>query len=404
MPGRRLTIVMKSLAYATTGALLAAATSCSSSSGGKAHPALTQSPLPDRAAKTAVYAQQLADRAPQVRGETPYTGPVPADLRKPDETIGANELVTRTRYWTAPGTPDRVYRELKRSTAAGLRLTGFGRPSSPAEDVAGRGFVHFDPEDFPSYIAGGELYLEMQAIGHGRTIIAAFAEAFSHPVRIAGEYISAAGATGTARWPKFALNPQRAFGKVVAHPSETLTRQQVASVIDGFNASPVANAPDACIGGLRVSGDELTVDIRSDGHSWVLGYPGTSCYDVSVTRDGVSFPALEPNHALRQVLDFLKHADGTVAGHLLAVGGPSGNGPTPLSGTITLSIGGKAAATVHTRGHGYFLLPAPPGTYTATATSPHYTFNGHPGVCRAEHRVVVATNSRTKADVYCQLK
>ncbi len=353
---------------------------------------------------TVGYAQRLAARAPRLAGERPYRDEVPHDLRAPDETIGAADLVIRSDYWTVPGGADHVYRLLKHATPAGLRLTGYGLPSSAAEGVAGRGFVHFDPDSLPAYIQGGELYIEMQDAGRKRTIIAAFGEAYSHPVRIPTEHILPAGATARARWPRFALDPKASFGKVVAHPSETLTRDQVAAVIDGFNASPVTNAPQVCLGGYRANGDELTVTIRSAGHTWVLGYPGTSCYDISVTRDGVSFPALQPLPALRHVLAVLKHADGNVAGHLYAVGGPDDDAPLPLPGTITLSTNGKAAATVHTRDHGYFLLPAPPGTYTATATSRRYNIDGHPGLCRSEHPVTVSTETTARIDIYCQLR
>lgn len=351
-----------------------------------------------RARATAAYAEQLAGRAPELPGERPFTATPPRNLRKANETIGISNLVVRSRYWTSPDSPHAVYLALKHATPTGLRLTGYGDPAISGDDAPGRGFVHFDPTSRPSFIEGDELYVEMEPSGHGGTVIAAFGEAYAHPVRFAAEHISPSGSTVTAKWP------QLAHGKVVAHPSETPSQSQAQAVIRGFNQSGVAS-PSTCLGPFRLAGDVLTIVIRSAGHAWTLTYPGTSCEGLGVTRDGVQFPALDPDPAYLHLLRVLSHSGGYAVGHLLVVGGPSPGPPRGISGTASLLQGGQLVDTTHTRNaQGYFLLSAQPGSYTLSGSSIHFTVNGKPGKCAATHPVVIRTDEKTHADIYCQLR
>lgn len=253
-----------------------------------------------RQSLTGAYALQLAERSPRVPGEHRLTGAVPPNLRKPDETIGVPDLVVRARYWTAPGSPDHVYRLLKQSSPPGLRLTGYGLPSSPAEDLAGRGFVHFDPRSAPPYIQGEELYIEIEPAPNGGTVIAAFGEAYAAPLRSPTEHIDVSGSTVTANWPELR------DGKVVAHHTSALKPATAKAVITGFNSSQVADNPYGCFGPFIPAGDLLTLTIRDGTLVWKLVYPGTGCLDVSVTLGGHQLAAIQPNTRFRGLLNRLR--------------------------------------------------------------------------------------------------
>jgi hypothetical protein len=323
-------------------------------------------------------------------------------LEQPNETIGVGDLVVRARYWTVPGSADHAYRLMKRASARGLRVTGYGLPSRSADNSRNRGFLNFQILDLPSFLQGGELYVEMEPYGAGRTIVAAFAEVYAHPVRSAEEHIPLSGATATAKWPK--LDGDSITGKVTSYGSHGLSQHELKVLIDGFNRSPVADATGICMGGVRAVGDVLTVTVESDGHVWRLTYPST-CVGLSVTRDGKDMPGLTPDAKLRRLLEVLAHFPGTVVGTLLEVGGPAGRAATPITGKLTLSVDGHIVSTVETRNRsGHFGLVAQPGRYTLTGTSRHYRVNGRPGTCTARHPVVVRTQQKTHADVYCQLR
>jgi hypothetical protein len=415
-PGRRRTTVQtKRAALGLVALVLAAAAACSSSStpASRGAPPLVVAPTPttkayvaqtqqrDRA--TAAYAGRLAGRAPQAPGEKRLTTAPPHNLLQPDETIGADDLVVRHRYWTAPGNADAVYHALKHSAVAGLRLSGYGLPSSRAEDRPGRGFLSFELLDLPAYLEGGELYIELEPGLRGGTVVAAYSEVYAHPVRTADEHIPLPVSKVTPRWPRLATGHPDTFAKVAAHPLETVTPTQTTALVDDFNTSPVASSPDVCSGPLQAAGDQLDVSITSAGVRWELTYPGTSCEDLAVTRDEVQLPALAPDPAFRRLLEVLAHDAGYVAGQIIEIGGPAGAAPTPITGTATLRADGKLVAIAHTRdAQGHFVLDAQPGDYIAAASSIHYEIDGQPGKCAAEHPVVVRTDETTHANVYCQ--
>ncbi|MGN6475314.1 MAG: hypothetical protein ACTHK4_16915, partial [Mycobacteriales bacterium] len=72
--GRRLTIVIKALAFGIAAALLASGAACSSGSGGKAHSVLSHSPLPDRAGSSVVLGRLLAVGGPAGASAEPPRG------------------------------------------------------------------------------------------------------------------------------------------------------------------------------------------------------------------------------------------------------------------------------------------------------------------------------------------
>jgi hypothetical protein len=353
----------------------------------------------ERAGQTIAYAEQLAERAPQLPGQVPLRGAPPKDLEKPNEIIGVGDLVVRARYWTVPGSADHAYRALKRMPVKGLRLSGYGLPSRSADDSPGRGFLNYQILDLPDFLQGGELYLEMEPDPKGGSVIAAFAEVFAHPVRSATEHIEPAGATGSSRWPK--VDGEFPNAKV-SHPTHVLEPAEVRAFVSGFNRSPVADSTGTCSSPVGI--ETVTVTVQSGEHIWRTIYPG-NCSTLTVNRDGADLPALLPDRRFVQVLDVLAHRPGTVVGRLLLVGGPVGRAPTPLAGRLTLRANGRVVASIETRNRqGRFGLTAQPGRYTVAGTSPHYRVNGRPSTCAATHPVVVKTNQKTHADVYCNAR
>jgi hypothetical protein len=94
-------------------------------------------------------------------------------------------------------------------------------------------------------------------------------------------------------------------------------------------------------------------------------------------------------------------AEGTLAGHLYAVGGVAPGAPRPWPGTVTLT-GPGVHRDVQVSAAGRFSVLVPAGTYALAGRSPRY--QSGTGVCRATGAATVTTGHRTEADVLCQLK
>jgi hypothetical protein len=392
----------RSAIVALVGIALTATAACSAASTTDGSHEL--SPVDNAAARahnTIAYAEHLLSETPAAPGQQPYSGAPPQNLASPDETIGVGDLVVRKRYWTAPGSADSVYQALNMAGFEGRPPSGHGLPSLRAEDQPGRGFLNFAVVDPPSFIQGGELYVEMESLKPGKTIIAAYAEVYAHPVREAIEHISLPGATGTAQWAEIRTTARNLFGRVVARPTETLSPTQVAAFVDGFNMAPLADSTGGCTGGpVRQQGAGLTVAIVSNG-TWKLTYPG-SCGALEVTHDGHTLAEIAPDDDFLQLLEVLQHGDGTLTGRLLLVGGPGGAASSPAQGEITLSADGTTVAQIHTRPDGYFAINAQPGRYLATALSPQYQVDGKPARCVAPHDVTVRTNETVHTNIDCE--
>jgi hypothetical protein len=249
-----------------------------------------------RTQQAAAYAERLAAATPRVPREQPLTTPPPVNLQNPDETIGVGTLVVRARYWTAPGSADAVYRELKRARTAGLRVSGYGLPSSLAEDRPDRGFVHFDPDHFPSVIQGGELYVEMEALTPGRTIIAAFAEVYPDPVRQADETIPVIGSRVVVMRERRTYPTPEVLGRV------SLDAVRSEAFVRAFDLAP-PEAPATCIGGLGPT-IGYAATITAGGRTWQLTYPGSvsNCGAIGVALGKQQLPDVQPTAALRHLL------------------------------------------------------------------------------------------------------
>lgn len=390
---RRLPLVLASL-------VLGAACSAGSSQPTVTHPGL---PMPSYATQVAernratiAYAAQLAGRAPHLPGEKALSTP-PSDLKTPDARIGVDNLTVRSRYWTVPGSPDSIYRALKRAATPGLRLSGWGRPSSPAEEVAGRGFVYFDPTSPPSYVDDAELYVDMEAGSTGQTIIASFSEVAARPVRLAAETVPVAGS-------KVMVTRIRVDRPVRTIRSVALGSEQSAAFVRAFNAAPV-RAPGTCIGGIGPS-YTYRVAIVSGARTWNLGYDGVAdCDALSVTSNGQALPELDYSPALLQLIatDYLD-GKGFIEGSLGTVGGPDRDSLHAVhTGTVTAISHGRVLARSSVAGQlGNFELEVPPGQYTLTGSSPSY--EGGRGVCRGYKSVTVRSNRSASVNVLCEVR
>jgi hypothetical protein len=93
---------------------------------------------------------------------------------------------------------------------------------------------------------------------------------------------------------------------------------------------------------------------------------------------------------------------GTLTGSLQAVGGPSGDGPRPLSGQITLHGSSGHIVGITVGADGRFSNHVPVGTYTVSAQSSQY--EGGTGVCRATEPIVVTKGVTSSVEVDCQEK
>ena len=92
--------------------------------------------------------------------------------------------------------------------------------------------------------------------------------------------------------------------------------------------------------------------------------------------------------------------EGTLDGTLQAVGGPTGTGPRPLSGSVTFHGSDGNIATIDLSANGRFSAHLPVGRYTLAGRSPH--FRGGTGECEAAGPVTVTKNVTSRVEIDCQ--
>jgi len=99
------------------------------------------------------------------------------------------------------------------------------------------------------------------------------------------------------------------------------------------------------------------------------------------------------------------HQSGTVIGTFRIIGGPPPGLNLAIQGTVifipkrsTQGLPVKVAVNAT----GRFVVRLRPGTWTATASSPHDNHNEH-GVCGALHPVVVELDKSTRVAVLCEV-
>ena len=86
---------------------------------------------------------------------------------------------------------------------------------------------------------------------------------------------------------------------------------------------------------------------------------------------------------------------------LYMVGGPKGNPPRTVPGTVTVDgLDGQHQTTADE--DGYYAVELPAGTYTVTASSPKYIINGLPGPTHAE--AIVEPGRTTTVDLNFSMK
>jgi hypothetical protein len=96
----------------------------------------------------------------------------------------------------------------------------------------------------------------------------------------------------------------------------------------------------------------------------------------------------------------LPRDEGTLDGTLQAVGGPSGTGARPLSGSVTFHGSDGNIATIHLSPSGRFSAHLPVGRYTVSGRSPQ--FNGGAGECLAPGPVTVTKDVTSRVEIDCQ--
>lgn len=93
-------------------------------------------------------------------------------------------------------------------------------------------------------------------------------------------------------------------------------------------------------------------------------------------------------------------AEGTLTGHLLGVGGPAGNGPSPWPGTLTITAGG-VEHVVSVGDDGSYSVTLAPGSYTVVGRSP--MFQDGTSDCRPSGDAHITAGATTSLDVACQM-
>ncbi len=94
---------------------------------------------------------------------------------------------------------------------------------------------------------------------------------------------------------------------------------------------------------------------------------------------------------------------GTIAGQLLAVGGPAGTPNRPLAGTVSVTnIQTRHRQSVSVGADGRYSVRLAPGTYLVEGRSPSYGDGAYP--CQVAGPVHVTADATARSDVTCQEK
>lgn len=96
--------------------------------------------------------------------------------------------------------------------------------------------------------------------------------------------------------------------------------------------------------------------------------------------------------------------NGLVHGSVQLVGGPRGNPPAGVPGTVTVraQVSGKVVRTVTTDPHGHYTVALPPGRYLLSAVSPEY--DAGKGTCVTDATGPISEGDFLERDFVCSMK
>jgi hypothetical protein len=222
--------------------------------------------------------------------------PVPV-LGAPPQWPATPDLVTVTRWWTAPGKPRAVLAWVAAHVPAGFTLTGQG---SEGRGSAGDAWLDmFDLPAVPDVLTKRSLLVEVTSDG-ARTAVRADAQVSWLPPRPASERIPPGATVVTlALVPGFGPGPGR---KLSAEPPVTITDPVkvagIAAVVDRLSLYPPGefSCPEDSGSGIRLT-------FRASRNGPVLALvtgEDTGCQGVSVVVDGKSQPRLAGAASLRR--------------------------------------------------------------------------------------------------------
>jgi hypothetical protein len=239
------------------------------------------------------FAMRILGDSPRTTGETRLRRP-PRGLRHANQFPGAENLVTRARYWVVDESAHRTYTSLKSAPVRNLRLTGFGDVGSGGTPRR-QAQLSYVRTRLPGAMDYADLFVQIARRGHTRSVVAAFAQVVPHPVRRAGEHIQARRSSVTLTRAR-STNGQETHTRTVA-----LDANQSAALSRSINALRV-NPPWPCIGGPPLGlATTFTAKVASAGRTWTVTSPG-ECGVVDVQRGTKQLAALDSDRTLRRLL------------------------------------------------------------------------------------------------------
>jgi hypothetical protein len=188
-----------------------------------------------------------------------------------------------SRWWIYQRSAQSVWEWVTQHKHPGLTLeetvgTGFPIPPDRRPRVDS---VAFEPSSgLPAAFVYGDVSVLVASIGADRTGVAVIATVEPSPHRPAAEQVPTAGVQAVVAW-------RRHPGGAVVHT--TLEPDAAARLAQAFDALPrVTLSYHGCP--ALLSENDVVVTFRGGGHTWRATYSG--CFDINVTRDGATLPAL----------------------------------------------------------------------------------------------------------------
>jgi hypothetical protein len=188
----------------------------------------------------------------------------------------------------------------------------------------------------------------------------------------------------------------RYIGDLSAHQVQQLnadlaahaTRQPSTSLAVRLCQSMYGTATVIWIAGVNAWGDRIELSDHCSVYTFM-------------DRDGTWYwtPSPHISAMLDSILKGIHHPTGRISGRLLAVGGPAGSSPRPLSGEVRWTKGPHGAIAVGPDGR--FRVRVQPGRYRLVGHSPSY-LSGRGGCQPLRPFVTVTAHRITHVDVLCQ--
>lgn len=230
------------------------------------------------------YAQRLIAMVELPSGGTSTDSPPVHALARPMSHVPLTPRPTHvSQWWTYHRSAQALWQWVTRHKNPGLSLEqtmGDGFPIPPHQ-LPRANSVSFEPTaGLPHGFVYGDVTVLVASLGPGRAGVAVIATVEPTPPRPPAERVPASDVQAVVAWHR------RPGGPTIHTSLDPAAASRLAQAFDLLPRTTIG--PHSCP--PLLADNDVTVTFRAQGHQWKATYRG--CFEVSVTRDGATLPAL----------------------------------------------------------------------------------------------------------------